>query len=389
MNQEVLQPQVREYLMAHLQESAAGFILKSHPFEIDSKDLAQQLIGLQKARVKFPDLFENPQIIFPPRINLEQTSSIPAATYKANLVKGNSMIDLTGGLGIDVIAFAKAYSQTTHIEMNKSLQEIAVHNFKALDLTTKSACGDGIYYLDSIDQHFDLIYLDPSRKTATNNKAILLTDYEPNVLESIDLLFEKADQIMIKTSPMLDITAGLNQLPNVIEIHVVAVKNEVKELLWILSKQQKERTLTAINLESNQPIFSYSGKSTNQDFATALGEFLYEPNAAVMKTQAFAELAQQFNLQKIDQDAHLFTSNEWIDFPGRVFKVKEVQDYKPKSIKRTYGKSARAVVTRNFRESVQQIRTKYKITEHEFNYLFFTSLSGRGSVVIEAEKMEP
>jgi 16S rRNA G966 N2-methylase RsmD len=388
MNLEVLQPQVREYLMAHLQESAAGFILKSHPFEIDSRDLAQQLIGLQKASFKFPELFENAQILFPPKVNLEQTSSIPTATYKANLVTGDSMIDLTGGLGIDVIAFAKTYSQTSHVEKSISLQEIAAHNFKALGLTTQSICSDGMDYLSNIDQRFDLIYIDPSRKTAAMSKAILLTDYEPNVLENMDMLFEKADQIMIKTSPMLDITAGLNQLPNVSEIHVVAVKNEVKELLWILSKEQKELIITAVNLESSQPTFSYSRNSVNQNFATALGDYLYEPNAAIMKTQAFSELAHQFNVQKIDQDAHLFTSNALVDFPGRIFKVKAVLDYKPKSIKRAYGKSARAVVTRNFRESVQQIRTKYNFTEHEFNYLFFSSLSGRGAVVIEAEKME-
>jgi len=389
MNLEVLQPQVREYLMEHLQESAAGFVLKSHPFDIEGRDLAQQLVGLQKSRAKFPSLFEHPHILFPPTVNLEQTSSETTANYKASLIKGDVMVDLTGGLGVDVIAFAKAYSQTTHLEKNEALQEIASHNFKALHLSTKSHCKDGIKFLKTTDHLFDLIYLDPSRKTAVTNKAILLSDYEPNVLEHLDLLFEKADQVMIKTSPMLDITAGLKQLNHVSEVHVVAVKNEVKELLWILSKESKPLEITAINLETDQPIFTYQPSSTPFELTEKISDFLYEPNAAIMKTQAFSELADQFKVQKIDQDAHLFTSHNRVEFAGRTFKVRDVQDYKPKIIKRRYGNRAHAVVTRNFRESVHQLRTKFDLREHEFNYLFFTSIAGRGAVVIEAEKISP
>ncbi|WP_194852121.1 THUMP-like domain-containing protein [Nonlabens antarcticus] len=387
MNPEVLKPQVREYLMAHLHESAAGFILRSHPFDIDAKDLAQQLVGFQKSKSKFPELFENSQILFPPNVNLEQTSSETTANYKASLTQGAAMADLTGGLGVDVIAFAKAYSQTTHVEKNASLQHIASHNFQALRLSTKSYCNDGIAFLESVEERFDLLYLDPSRKTETTNKAILLVDYEPNVIEHMNLFFEKVNKIMIKTSPMLDLTAGLKQLNHVTEIHVVAVKNEVKELLWILSKEKKELKITAVNLETNQPIFTYSKDKNIFDLAIEVGTYLYEPNAAIMKTQAFAEISSQFQVQKIDQDAHLFTSDVLVEFPGRIFQVKKVLDYKPKSIKREYGKSARAVVTRNFRESVKQIRTKYNLAESEFEYLFFTSVNGRGAVVIEAEKI--
>ncbi len=388
MNLEVLRPEVRAYLMEHLHEPAVGFLLKSHPFDVDAKDLVQQLVGLQKARTKFPLLFENDKIVYPLKTNLEQTSSEATASYKASLVKGNSMIDLTGGLGVDVIAFAKAYPQTNHVESNASLQEIASHNFGALGLSTKSTCGDGIAYLKTINHQYDLIYLDPSRKTVAISKAILLYDYEPNVLENIDLLFEKSNTIMIKTSPMLDITAGLSQLGNVVEIHIVAVKNEVKELLWVLSREVKQLKLIAVNLETDQPIFAVIGEQPNElELSTTIGEYLYEPNAAIMKSQAFAHLSQQYNIQKIDQDAHLFTSNDLIDFPGRVFRVNEVLDYKPKMIKRRYGKSARAIVARNFRESVKQLRTRFTFTESESDYLFFTSIAGRGAVVIDAKKV--
>ena len=256
MNLALLQPQVRDYLLVHLHENAASFILKSHPFDISSQELAQQLIGLQKAKSKFPILFKNEQILYPPKVNLEQTSSWETAIYKANLVKGDSMMDLTGGFGIDDIAFAKAYSTTIHIELNPELQELAAHNFKALGTHIQSFQNDGISFLKSTNDSFDLIYIDPSRKTETTSKAILLTDYEPNVIDHLDLLFEKSDQVLIKTSPMLDITAGMQQLKNVAEIHVVAIKNEVKELLWLLRKDSLSTNVMAINLQSKQARFS-------------------------------------------------------------------------------------------------------------------------------------
>lgn len=387
MNSQLLQPQVRAYLLQHLKESAAVFMLRSHPFDIDNRELTQQLIGLQKAASKFPLLFENDQILYPPKVNLEQTSSWETASYKASITNGSSMIDLTGGLGIDVIAFAKAYSQTIHIELDQDLQHLAQHNFKALHLKTESHPADGISYLKSSQKYYDLLYIDPSRKTAASNKAIMLDDYEPDVTQHQDLLLDKATQVMIKTSPMLDITAGLKQLEFVAQIHVVAVKNEVKELLWLLDKNAINTTVTVVNLQTEQPTLEYLLDDESAINITSPAAYLYEPNAAIMKSQAFGPVCQQFQVGKLDQDAHLFTSDRLIDFPGRCFKIVTIQEYKPKSIKRLYGNDAHAVVTRNFRESVKKLRTIFNFREHEMDYLFFTSIAGRGPVVIEAVKV--
>ncbi|SCY12887.1 hypothetical protein SAMN05192588_1287 [Nonlabens sp. Hel1_33_55] len=387
MNHAVLQPQVRTYLLEHLHENVAAFVLRSHPFEIDNKELAQQLVGLQKAQAKFPLLFNCEHVFYPPKVNLEQTSSWETAVYKSKIVQGDSMVDLTGGLGIDDIAFAKAYSTTIHVELDPDLQEIAAHNFKTLELPIESHQGDGISFLKEAGLKFDLIYLDPSRKTAATNKAILLTDYEPDVTKHKELLFEKGEYIMIKTSPMLDITAGMRQLEHVAQIHIVAVKNEVKELLWILKKNVENTKMFAVNLATNQPVFDFNLDSTANIVIDSPKKYLYEPNAAIMKSQAFGEVCSQYGVSKIDQDAHLFTREDLIQFPGRCFKILEVHDYKPKIIKRQYGKGAHAVVTRNFRESVKKLRTIFNFEEHETNYLFFTSIAGRGPVVIEAIKI--
>ena len=136
MNLQLLQPAVRAYLMEHIHDNAASFLLKSHSFQdITSQELTQQLIGLQKARLKFPLFFENDQIIFPPKVNLEQTSSWTTAMYKASLFNGENMVDLTGGFGIDISAFAQVFKNSTHIELDPKLQELAMQSFKAQGLS--------------------------------------------------------------------------------------------------------------------------------------------------------------------------------------------------------------------------------------------------------------
>lgn len=389
MNKAVINAVVNEYLRAHLNENAAAFMLKNHPFEdVTNQELTQQLVGLQKAKNKFPDLFNHPHIVYPNKKFLEQTSSQITASYKAQLFALNSMIDLTGGFGVDVSAFAKACPRTTHIEISSSLQTYAQQSFTAQGLQITSVNADGLQYLSELGETYDLIYLDPSRKTQVHSKAIMLEDYEPNVIQFMDLLLQKGKKVMIKTSPMLDITAGLKQLDKVSSLHIVAVKNEVKELLWILEQQAADPVmLICVNLETKQPIFKTVLNITDDSCYLQPQKYLYEPNATIMKSQQFAAVTKQYPVYKLDHDAHLFTTNELVDFPGRIFEIKQVHSYKPKVIKRSYAGTARGVVTRNSKETVAQLRKKYSLKEHDTDYLFFTSSKKLGAVVIEAEKL--
>ncbi|AGC77583.1 hypothetical protein LX97_02224 [Nonlabens dokdonensis] len=389
MNQAVITTEIDDYLRAHLNESAASFMLKKHPFEqVSNKELTQQLVGLQKAKTKFPSLFSNHKIIYPPKVNLEQTSSEITAQYKSQLFPCDKMIDLTGGFGIDVSAFAKACPATTHIELNSSLQQYALQLFKAQELATKSYSCDGIEFLQKSTELFDLLFIDPSRKTASHSKAILLEDYEPNVVKHLDLLLVKGKLVMIKTSPMLDLTAGFKELKYVNAVHVVAVKNEVKELLWILSKEQvAQPEICCVNLNTEQPVFKTQWNREGVMSYSKPRKYLYEPNAAIMKSQQFPALVEEYQLYKLDHDAHLFTSDNLVDFPGRVFEIENTIENKPKLIKRLYAKTAKGIVTRNNKESVAQLRKKYQFKEHEKHYLFFTSSEELGAIVIEASKL--
>ncbi|MEN8815243.1 MAG: methyltransferase [Nonlabens sp.] len=389
MNLKVVNAEINEYLRGCLHENAADFMLKKHPYnEVSNLELTQQLVGLQKAKNKFPWLFKYQNIIYPPKVNLEQTSSEVTAIYKSQLLDIDTMIDITGGFGIDVSAFAKACTTTTHVEFSSSLQPYAQRSFLVQGISTKSFQADGIEFLKQSKEVYDLVYVDPSRKTDSHSKAVLLKDYEPNVIDNLDLLLNKGRNVMIKTSPMLDITAGINQLQYVESVHIVAVKNDVKELLWILSRKEvKQVDVISVNLETEQPVFKTMFSSSGVFDFSKPQKYLYEPNAAVMKSQQFDALLDQYPLRKLDQDAHLFTSDQLIDFPGRVFEIRNTIENKPKKLKRLYAKTARGIVTRNNKESVATLRKKYQFKEHETNYLFFTSSEELGAIVIEASKL--
>lgn len=385
---DLLKPEIRNYLLEHLTDHPADFLMRSHPFPVDSKALTQQLVGLQKSLKKFPELHQHPAVLFPPKVNLEQTSSATTAAYKAQILDGKSMVDLTGGWGVDVLAFAKAGFQCTHIERNIDLHTYSKRLFQAFDLDVEAIAGDGIEYAyDDLD-YVDLIYMDPSRKTDKSTKAVRLEDYEPDVLEHLELLLHKCKYLMIKTSPMLDIRMGMELLKQVNQLHVVSVKNEVKELLWILENEPSETQIYCVNLETDQNplVFNYDDEKLSDAYSNPLN-FLYEPNASIMKAQAFQTLTKDYGVQKLEVNTHLFTHQNLMDFPGRAFKVIATHPYKPKLIKKLFGKQNRGVVTRNFKNSVKELRTKFQIGEDDTNYLFFTQIVGGKSVVIECEKV--
>ncbi|MEB3348333.1 class I SAM-dependent methyltransferase, partial [Aquimarina gracilis] len=285
MNTLILHKEVQEYIFEKSDASIdlSKLILSGSPFKgISAQELAQQIVGRQKAKQKLPTWYARIGIYYPPTLNLEQTSSELTAQYKSNLVSGKTLIDITGGLGIDDYFFSKKMQQVIHCELNDELSTLAKHNFTTLE-TENVTCisGDGLETLTN-NTNFDWIYIDPSRRHDAKGKVFFLEDCLPNVPDNLELLFIKANNILIKTSPLLDIKVGLNSLQHVKEIHVVAVRNEVKELLWVLDKSfEADRIIKTVNLARNQKQeFSFILKDEAEQSLT-LGtpkKFLYEPN---------------------------------------------------------------------------------------------------------------
>ncbi len=393
MNKSILHKEVQEFIFekSNTPIDINKLILSGSPFEgISVQELAQQIVGRQKAKQKLPTWFAKTGVYYPPTLNLEQTSSEITAKYKSTLVSGKTLLDVTGGLGIDDYFFSKKIEHVIHCELNKDLSDLAAHNFKILGVKNiKSVAGGGLEALTNYDL-VDWVYIDPSRRHDHKGKVFFLEDCLPDIPSNLEFLFTKTDNILIKTSPLLDIKVGINSLQHVKEIHVVAVGNEVKELLWVLDKNfEGDCKIKTVNLlKNNTQEFSFILKEeANQSLV--LGEpkvFLYEPNASILKSGGFLSVGNAFSLEKLHLHSHLYTTEEKIDFPGRSFEITAVFPYQKKTIAKTEITKANITI-RNFPESVASLRKKHKIKDGGDIYLFFTTDLNEKKIVIQCKKM--
>ena len=377
MNTAILNTNVQQFITEHLKTDITKLILKGSPFsDVSIQELANQIVAKQKAEHKLASWFRTQQIYYPSKINIEQTSSEHTANYKSNLVNGASIIDITGGFGIDCFYFSKQFEAVTHCEINAELSTIVAHNFKQLkinNITTFS--GDAFDFLRSTKEKFDCIYIDPSRRDAVKGKVFLLQDCIPNVPENIDFLFSKTNQILIKTSPILDITSAINELKFVKEVHVIAIHNEVKELLFLLDKEHsKSIEIKTVNIgkeETKTFHFTYK-EDLYSEYSEPLS-YLYEPNSAILKSGGFHQITNQLNVSKLQQHSHLYTADILLDFPGRTFKIEQVLSYDKKKLKKLLPENKANITIRNFPKTVAQIRKETKIKEGGTIFIFFTT----------------
>ncbi|MBV7441758.1 class I SAM-dependent methyltransferase [Weeksellaceae bacterium TAE3-ERU29] len=372
--EKLLIPEIQEWIEKNANENPHKLALKKSPFgDIPMHILAEQIAGKQKFSKKVPFLSKAKNIIFPPKINIEQTSSWDTALYKANLIKAKKIVDITGGFGIDCMAFSEKFKEVYHIEQNSDLQKIAELNFKNLDLKNiQSKNLNGLSFLDETHENFDVIYADPSRRDDNKNRVFKIEDLTPSPLEIILKSLDKTNYLMLKLSPMLDLKDAVNKLENIKEIHIVSVKNELKELLFILQNNKTEDIkIHCVNLQTNQPeyIFNNINDLEISSFSTPL-KYLYEPNASIMKSGAFNRIAKDFGLKKLDLNTHLYTSNDLInDFPGEIYTdIKSIENPK----KYLKNKSIR-FIKRNFPNDLQKLKKQYKFKTDGTEIVIFTS----------------
>ena len=296
------------------------------------------------------------------------------------------------GFGVDDFYFSKTVKNVVHCEINTELSKIVSHNFEQLNVkNVKCFADDSSAVLQKLNQKFDWIYIDPSRRNDVKGKVFMLKDCLPNVPELLDFYFSFSDNIMIKTAPILDISAGISELKNIAQIHIVALENEVKELLFILNKKHvstieiKTINLLRNKIETFQFQLNYEVKNTNYSVPK---KYLFEPNAAIMKSGGFDEIAIQFGLEKLHQHSHLYTSDEIMDFPGRVFEIKNTLEYNKANMKSFLENQKANITTRNFPETVENIRKKWKIKDGGNLYSFFTTDMTNSKIVVLCEKLK-
>ena len=392
MDKSILSAEIQDFINSNINANVTGLALQKNKFpNADWMSILNQITAKQKAKSKLPTWFNTSNIYYPSKISIEQTSSEKTAEYKSKLVSGKSLIDLTGGFGVDDFYFSKKVNQVTHCEINHELSEIVKHNFEQLG--TKNIdflVGDSAKILSSLNQKFDWIYIDPSRRNDAKGKVFMLQDCLPNVPKLLDFYFEFSDNIMIKTAPILDISAGLSELKSVKAIHIVALENEVKELLWILEKNySKTITIVTSNLtkENNEEFCFEFGNLSISNYSLPK-KYLYEPNAAIMKSGGFDEVNSQYEIEKLNKHSHLYTSDILINFPGRIFEIKKSINYSKIDMKQFLENQKANITSRNFPDSVEIIRKKWKIKDGGSLYCFFTTDLNNNKIVLLCDKLK-
>lgn len=388
----VIDENISNFVNEHRNDDVRTLALHATRYpNVDMHEAATQIEGWQHACAKLPEWAAVDGIIYPPRISMEQCSSSPTALYKASLMNGETFADLTGGFGIDCSYISKKFSKAFYIERNERLCAVATHNFSLLGLEhieiINGNCEDVLQALPSCDW----IFMDPARRDGAGKKVVALADCEPDVAALRTLLLQKARRVMIKCSPMLDITAACRQLDSVAQVHVVAVNNECKELLFVLTSELVAAPLVrCVNIAGGtMQEFSFCMDDAHEAaFAVEVGNFLYEPNAAIQKAGCPSSLASAYGVQKLHPNSNLYTSSVAVEnFPGRSFRVTALSGFSKGEIKNLLGDLKRANVTvRNFPETVQQLRKRLKLSEGGDVYLFATTLADGRKVLVRCEK---
>lgn len=378
----------RQFIRDHLTDDVRALLLRPHPTSVDLKKVAAQITARQKARHKLPTWYATADLLFPPPLSVEQASSEATAYYKASLVSGLLLLDLTGGMGVDTWAFADRVRQVVYVEQQAELAELATHNLPQLGVANATIrTGDGVALVNSLPTPADWLYLDPHRRDDRGGKVVRLQDCEPDVTQPgmLTALLTQTERILLKASPLIDIDAAIRQLtgPNqgVESVHVVAVQGEVKEVVFILTKGTFDAAtvdINTVNLLTDRSIF-FVFRRRNEPLATVqLGDpqrFLYEPNAAVLKAGAFRSVAERFDLVKLAPNTHLYTSDTLQpDFPGRIFTVEHTLRPDRKTVQLLIPHLKANLTVRNFPQSVAELRKKLRLQEGGDTYIFATTL---------------
>ncbi len=376
-----------DFVLTHENEDTARLLLSASRYpSIDMPAAVQQIEGLRTAREKWPSLLQCREYLYPPRLNREQASSEATAEWKSGRAaewQCGRVADLTGGMGIDTLAFARVAGQVDYVEQDANLCALMEHNLKALGIDNVTIyCGDSLEWLRRQSRRFDLIFVDPARRDRQGRKVAAFEDCTPDIVAHRELLLSKGRMLMVKASPMIDISLGATQLRNVSDIHVIAVQGECKEVLFLCGQPDGEPRIHCHHLHHGEvDDFVFTREEENQARATYagdMGKYLYEPHAALMKAGPFRLLSQTEKVDKLARNTHLYTSDSLLrHFPGRIFSVlaelrptrKEVAEWIPE------GKAH--VVTRNYPVAAADLQRQLGVKEGGDHFLVATTVGTR------------
>lgn len=367
---------IQDFIFEHEKDDEDKLVLKSKEIlGVPSSWIASQIKGRKKSAHKIPTYYRTKGIVYPPSLNLEQSSSEATARFKAQVISKwissrKKFCDLTGGFGVDSYFISQTFAYCDLSEPQKEIIEISEHNHKLLGATNIHYHNkDAVEFLANSGKHYDLVYLDPSRRNAAQKKVFRFDDCVPDVTNIHDDLYSHADRLIIKASPLLDIQQGIKDLQCVSRVLVVSVDNECKELVFLCDKNSSgEPTIECYDIGSDQTFsFKFSEERNHTSQISDPLKFIYEPNASIMKAGAFKSIAVAHQLNKIHVNTHLYSSDNVIkNFPGRIFEV--VEFVKPdKKLSQKYPKAN--IILRNYPMTVEALKKKTAINDGGDDYL--------------------
>ena len=355
------------------------------------KELLEQIFRKQKHAKKLPQCAENPQFYWPPTLNLEQCSSEKTARFKASLINGHRLIDLSAGLGIDSLYLSEHVETANLIEPDAELSAMSAYNLAAVMGKRNLIFHSGLNaesFLKAETGIADWIYVDPSRRNVQGQKVFKLADCEPNIIALASRMLAIAPRCLIKLSPMADVQQLRRELPGISRVYALHAEGECKELLLVLENKSTVFKKIAVDLDAESAVVLEEVEGQERPISYGLPQtFIYEPNAAIHKLGLYAALAREYQLVKLHPDSHLFTSGVLVpDFPGRVFTLNEVLSLDRKVLWHFIPERKANITVRNFPLSVAEIRAKTKLVDGGSVYLLATTLIDRRKVLLFCSK---
>jgi len=352
--------------------------LKKNQFKIENiEDCIFQIKARQKSKKKLPTYYKNYDLTFPPPLSIEQSSSELTAEYKSSLIKNTKKFaDLTAGFGIDFIAISKKCESSYYVEQSAELFNLAKHNFTTLNIQNVELFNTNAkQFLTETPYIFDLIFIDPARRDQNQNKVFLLEQSSPNIVEILELMKQKSKQILIKLSPMTDISYLLNKIDGIKELHILSYKNECKEILILINPTQNhdnQPIFKAALLNKNR-VYNFNIEDINKQVSiSAIQKYIYLPDVSIKKLSVENSIAHQFDLNKIDNRANIYTSDKFkTDFPGRIFELISQHKLGDKKLIRQINGEKYNIIRRSINSTTEQLKKKYKVQDGSENYLLF------------------
>ena len=381
---------------------------RNHDF--DTSFAITQIECRKKIRKKLPEIYGKKRFLFPSVLSTEQCTSEVVAKYHATIIgEVDSFLDMTGGLCIDDYYIADNVKELLSIEKNEHTADISRYNMSEMRKNISVISGDSAEYLRGDVRRYDAIYIDPARRGVNQSRMFGLSDCEPNIIPLLSLIKSHTDVLYVKASPMLDITQMLREVSDVTDIWVISLRNECKELFFKLDfalnkrftieesadniyESPKVHCINFVDENTMQELnYSYLRDKTTSDIiiSDCVKQYIYEPNASIMKANAFGEVCSRYKVDKVAVNSHLFTSGELVhDFPGRIFQVEDVIPFKDNLLKKALKGIKRINVSvRNFKLTAEQLKKRLKVCDGGSKYLFGTTDAGGEMKVLLCSKI--